>query len=171
MGLFDKIIKAGKDVASAVEKAATPTQSQPANTAANQTASLVTPPTVQAAVTQNSSDDPALVKWDVLLPQYPKWCFGGNEIELDNVAESVNVPFYSFNVYGVGRAEVEKYSQLLKQNGFRPAGKYPDEGQLYKRVGDTVYNADIEHAFDGGSEYISLGFTVREPEGGFDYQK
>jgi len=112
-----------------------------------------------------------LDKWETLLPQYPKWIFGGDNIELDNVAESGDVPFYALNVYGVGRAEVEQYRQLLKQNGFRPAGKYPDEGQLYKRVDSIVYNADLEHAYDGGSSYISLAFTVREPDGGFDYKK
>ena len=65
---------------------------------------------------------------------------------------------------------MEQYRQLLKQNGHRPAGQYPDESQLFKRVDNVVYNADIEHAFDV-SEHISLYFTAREPSGGFDYVK
>jgi hypothetical protein len=118
-----------------------------------------------------TKSEAVLVQWDTLLPQYPKWCCGGYDLGLEQVAESDGgYPYYSFSVCGVGQNEVGQYRQLLKQNGFRPAGRYPDEGQLFKRVSGLVYNCDIEHAFDV-SEYISLGFTVREPNGGFDYVK
>ena len=64
-----------------------------------------------------------------------------------------------------------QYAQYAKQCGFRPAGQYPSDGQLYKRESDgLVYNVDTEHAFDC-SDCICLYFTVREPSGGFDYVK
>ena len=118
-----------------------------------------------------AKDDEVITRWDTLLPKYPKWCFGGHDLGLEKLSENDNgSPYYGFFAGGVGSAEVEQYRQLLKQNGFRPAGQYPDESQLFKRIDNVVYNADIEHAFEV-SEHISLYFTVRETSGGFDYVK
>ena len=98
MGLFDKIAKIGKEVVGAVDKAANTPQNQPANTATNQTAPPVTPPPVQAVVTQNSSDEPALAQWDTLLPQYPKWCFGGHGMVLEANGDENGYPIYDFDI-------------------------------------------------------------------------
>ena len=117
-----------------------------------------------------AKSDATLAQWDALLPQYPKWAFGGVDLTLEQTGDYDGYPYYNFSVSGVGRHVVEQYRQMLRQSGFRPAGQYPDESQLFKRVDGLVYNCDTEHAFDV-SEYISLGFTVREPSGGFDYVK
>jgi rRNA maturation endonuclease Nob1 len=116
-------------------------------------------------------DENVLAGWDALIPQYPKWNLGGHNLNLEESGETDGgYPYYCFSVSGVGAREIEQYKQLLKQNGFRPAGQYPDEAQLFKRVDGLVYNCDTEHAFDV-SEYVSIYFTVREPSGGFDYVK
>ena len=114
-------------------------------------------------------DNAVLSQWGAVLPQYLKWCFGGHDLSLEQTGDYDGYPFYSFGISGVGSREVEQYVQLAKQQGFRPAGKYPDDSQLFKRVDGLVYNIDTEHAFDGGG--VSIGFTVREPSGGFDYVK
>ncbi|MDR0839907.1 MAG: zinc ribbon domain-containing protein [Christensenellaceae bacterium] len=108
-------------------------------------------------------------QWDTLLPQYPKWQFGGRNFELERLDDYDGAPYYQFFADGAGQAELAQYRQLLLDNGFRPAGQYPDQSQLFKRVDGVVYNVDLEHAFD--SDGMTLYFTVREPSGGFDYVK
>jgi hypothetical protein len=118
-----------------------------------------------------AKDEAVLAKWETVLPQYPKWCFGGHNLVLETVTENYSgPPCYVFYASGAGSAEVDQYRLLLKQNGFRTAGQYPDESQLYKRVDNTVYNADIEHAFEADGR-ISLYLMAREPSGGVDYVK
>ena len=116
-------------------------------------------------------DDLVLAQWDTMLPQYPKWNLGGHDMSIEHISDSDSgYPYYGFSVSGVGVREVEQYNQLVMQNGFRPAGQYPSNSQLYKRVDGLVYNFSSEHAFDI-SECISLYFTIQEPTGGFDYVK
>ena len=68
-------------------------------------------------------DEVVLAKWDALLPQYPRWCFGGRELSLEVTHTDENGNnYYSFYAGGVGSVELEQYKQLLKQNGFRTAG-------------------------------------------------
>ena len=115
-------------------------------------------------------DEIVLSNWDTTLPTFPKWCYGGYDLRLELCSTDANGnPYYAFNVNGVGMAELGQYKQLLKQNGFRPAGQYPSESQLFKRVNGVVYNFDSEDPFSGGSNCIGVGFAVREPIGGFDY--
>ncbi|MDR1464293.1 MAG: zinc ribbon domain-containing protein [Oscillospiraceae bacterium] len=111
----------------------------------------------------------AMAEWDRLLPQYPKWQFGGYDYRLERLDDYNGAPYYQFAANGVGRAELEQYRQFALSSGFRPAGQYPDQYQLFKRVDGVVYNIDLEHAFD--SDGMSLYFTTREPNGGFDYVK
>ena len=109
-------------------------------------------------------------QWESVLPQYPKWCYGGAEIILEESGDDgEGHPIYALIVKGVGENEVDQYSQLVKQHGFRTAGKRPNESQLYKRVDGVVYNFSSEQAFDG--DHVRLDFQVREPNGGFDYKK
>ena len=117
-------------------------------------------------------DAATLAKWEELLSQYPKWNQGGRNINLETQGMGDNgYPYYSLYVDGVGVPQITGYSQLLKQHGFRPAGEYPSEQQLFKRIDGVVYSFDAEHAFEGGSDTVCLYFTAREPHGGFDYVK
>jgi hypothetical protein len=185
MGLLDRAIKSGINravgnvVAGAVEKAVAPKVEQAAEQVAQQivpppqpTAQIPAPdPAItqqQAQATQTKSDN-AMAEWDRMLPQYPKWQFGGYDYRIDRLEDYEGAPYYKFSAYGVGQAELERYRQLLLTNGFHPAGKYPDQSHLFKRIDGVVYNADLEHAFE--SDGLALSFTVREPNGGFDYVK
>jgi hypothetical protein len=120
----------------------------------------------QAAQARNAN---AMAQWDSLLPQYPKWQFGGQDYRIERLDDYEGAPYYQFVAQGVNQAQLEQYRQLALASGFRPAGQYPDQYQLFKRVDGVVYNIDLEHAFDGGG--LSLYFTAREPGGGFDYVK
>jgi len=127
------------------------------------------PATVAEEQAGQARDAAVLAQWGDMLPQYPKWQFGGYDLGLERLDDYDSAPYFRFWAYGVGRAEWEQYRQLLLANGFRPAGQYPDTTQLYARIGGAVYNADLEHAFEGDA--LELYFTQREPSGGFDYVK
>lgn len=57
------------------------------------------------------------------------------------------------------------------QDGFRTAGRYPDNCHLYKMIDNTCCLASSEHAFEGGMDNLCLEFAIKEPDGGFDYIK
>lgn len=120
-----------------------------------------------------AKNEAVMAKWEQALPQYPKWSFGGVcELEEENDGEKT---FYRFSVNfgqgGNGESPLNQYRQLLQQNGFRQAGQYPSASQLYKKIDDTCYCFDSENCFDGGTDYLTLYFMVKEPAGGFDYVK
>ena len=119
-----------------------------------------------------SRDAATMAKWEQLLPQYPHWNMGGHSLELeDGGIDDKGYPYYSFSVRGTNSAALAGYCQQLKQWGFRPAGQYPSEQQLYKRVNGLVYNFSADDAFAGGAGNMSVWFCIREPHGGFDYVK
>ena len=111
-----------------------------------------------------------MAEWDAKLPAYPKWNLGGSDpcIEQDDgyLWFCVTLP----NNYLAQKA-VEDYRALLRAEGFRPAGQYPSEEILFKKIGDVCYRADTEHCFEGGAESPTIYFSVGEPVGGFDYVK
>lgn len=111
-----------------------------------------------------------MAEWDSLLPAYPKWNLGGSSpcIEQDDGYLWFSVTFP--NNFAAQKA-VDSYRALLRENGFRPAGQYPSEGLLFKKIGDVCYRADTEHCFEGSSECPTVYFSVGEPTGGFDYVK
>ncbi len=111
-----------------------------------------------------------MARWDTLLPQYPKWSFGGREISLTDEGEYVYAAISFPRGYDAAQ-EVRQYRQLLEQSGFRQAGQHPDPCHLYKRADGAVYHVDTEHCFDGGSDNVCLYFNIEEPTGGFDYVK
>ena len=76
-----------------------------------------------------------------------------------------------FQSDAAAREAVKQYRILLQENGFRPAGQFPDVEQLFKKIGDACYNVDTEHCFDGDGDCPTIGFCIREPYGGFDYVK
>lgn len=114
--------------------------------------------------------------WDSILPMFPKWSFGGSEMEFEEYdPDEYGGYFASVRIY-FGRNESGEYPllqywELLKDEGFRTAGRYPDEGHLYNEIGGVCYMVSCEHAFDGGTDVLNLEFARREPEGGFNYVK
>ncbi len=123
----------------------------------------------QAEADKNAA---VLTQWDTLLPQYPKWSCGGNSFEIEHSDEYRYTEFIAIFFTGVAaRNAVEQYRNVLKQNGFREAGEYPDKEHLYKKVAGVCYHVDTEHCFEGGSERASIYFNNEEPTGGFDYVK
>lgn len=110
-------------------------------------------------------------EWQMKLPQYPLWQFGGNEPYIDEYDGClVFGADFKGDSYGAEKA-FEQYRSLAKQSGFRPAGQYPSEEHLYKMVDSVCYHIDFEHSFEGGGDQVSLGFMTGEPSGGFNYVK
>lgn len=101
-------------------------------------------------------------QWETILPQYPKWNLGGNSITLEENGEENGKPYYALTVWDVGQNELDRYCQLLKQNGFATAGKYPSETQLYKQVGGVSYYFGCENACEDEG-IVRVGFSIREP--------
>jgi hypothetical protein len=123
----------------------------------------------QAAQAKN---DAVLAEWNAKLPQYPQWTLGGQEIQIEEYGYENGCPAYGLHVSGSGLPGLlNQYIQLVRQAGFVPAGQYPSQTTLYKRVDGVVYCFSSENAFDGGTDHMSLYFSVREPHGGFDYVK
>lgn len=118
----------------------------------------------------------ALAQWDPLLSMYPRWNCGGTGMYIEAYdPEQCSGYFASVSIEfpgnSSGRPALEQYWQILKESGFRMAGKYPDSSHLYKMVDGKCYMASSEHAFDGGMDNLRLEFAVREPDGGFNYVK
>lgn len=114
-------------------------------------------------------DEQELAQWDTLLPQYPKWCFGGYNFNLERNGENNGYPCYYFNADGVGQNELRQYRDYLRQNGFTPAGQYPSEDMLYRMIGNVCYYFESCEPF--GGDGMSVSFGVGEPNGGFYYKE
>ena len=129
------------------------------------------PATVREEEQQARRDEEELAKWEQLLPHFPKWSCGGSELNLEEYDHAVifSVSF-SKNNAAAQRAVLE-YRELLLEQGFRPAGQYPSEGQLYKMVGALCCHADTENCFEGDADRPCIGFDYSEPSGGFHYTK
>ncbi len=121
---------------------------------------------------KRSEFDAVMSKWDTLLPQYPKWSFGGEEADIIECGTTDDgQPFYQFSVKVADRRDLGEYRELLKQNGFTKAGKYPSEDSLYKMIGGRCYMMDSSEAFSSGENYMTISFAAQEPAGGFDYKE
>jgi hypothetical protein len=103
-------------------------------------------------------------QWETVLPQFPKWCFGGDELELEEKGQDNGYPVYGLIAENVSEDAFNRYIQLLKQNGFAPAAKFPSDTDLFKRVNGVAYNFCGESGLEDG--HLFVGFRVREPEGG-----
>ena len=129
------------------------------------------PAAVREEQMQARRDDEELAQWDSLLPQFPKWSCGGREYNLEDLGHAI---VFSAGFGGDTTAAhnaVLEYRRLLRAEGFRPAGEYPSEGQLYKMVGDVCWHADTENCFDGDGDRPCIGFDASQPRGGFHYEK
>lgn len=128
------------------------------------------PLTLQAEEKSRLSDDAVLSEWRVKLIHYPVWQFGGTNLNIDEndgyIVFSAKYPSYE-----EGSMAIEKYRELLLQNGFRQAGQYPSKEHLYKKVDGVCYHVDTEHCFEGDADCPSIAFDKTEPRGGYDYVK
>jgi hypothetical protein len=111
-------------------------------------------------------------RWAQFLPQYPVWKCGGYNAELsEGGLDEHNNVYYHLSVSGTTFLALSQYRNLLKENGFRAAGKYPSDDMLYKPIGGQCYNLESCEPFGGGEGCLSVTFGIREPFGGFDYKK
>lgn len=130
------------------------------------------PATIQEEQAKADHLAAVLAEWDEKLPQYPKWNCGGELLYIEKYEENVFGISVEFkNDPQAAHRAVEQYRQVLLQDGFRQAGQYPSIEQLFKRIDGVVYNVDTEHCFDGDQDTACIGFSIREPYGGFDYVK
>ena len=122
----------------------------------------------QAAAARNQQ---VMDEWNMYLGQYPQWSCGGRAYNIEDYGDGNYVFSAEFNNYQEGYNAVQQYSQILQQYGFQPAGQYPNMEHLYQMVGGTCYHVDLEHCFEGDHNCPSIGFSVGEPSGGFNYVK
>jgi len=112
-----------------------------------------------------------MAEWDQIIPMFPKWNCGGTNFDIEAYGEGVRFAAdFEKNEYAARNA-VDNYRSLLLQNGFRPAGQYPSDYQLYNMIGGSCYHVDLEHCFDGDGDCPCIYFTIGEPTGGFNYVK
>ena len=97
-----------------------------------------------------------LALWDEYLPQYPKWNLGG-KLELDTDMSVNGNPAVGVQVGGVGIAQLQRYVELLKADGFLPA--YDGDSDFYYKMVDGVCRAfDKTDANQG--DFLSFTFFV-----------
>lgn len=129
------------------------------------------PAAVQEEQAAQAQDAAVMAEWEVKLPQYPKWSCGGTKLYIEEYDPGCYQFSARFPSHEAAREAVAQYRIRLQENGFRPAGQFPDVEQLFKKIGDACYNVDTEHCFDGDGDCPTIGFCIREPYGGFDYVK
>ena len=97
-----------------------------------------------------------LALWDEYLPQYPKWNLGG-KLELDTDMSVNGNPAVGVQVGGVGIAQLQRYVEFLKADGFLPA--YDGDSDFYYKMVDGVCRAfDKTDANQG--DFLSFTFFV-----------
>ena len=111
-----------------------------------------------------------LARWAEKLPEYPVWNCGGTYYELEEGDNWIKFSVF-FDTEAEGERSIPAYRELLKANGFREAGQYPDKAHLYKKSGGICYHVDTEHCFEGSMNRPDIWFNHSEPIGGFDYVK
>ena len=129
------------------------------------------PAAIQEEQAKAQKEAAVMEEWDAKIPMFPKWNCGGSNFCLENYD---NYIMFSADFEGNNNAAgnaVEQYRNLLLQNGFRPAGQYPNNYQLYNMFGGYCYHVDLEHCFDGDSDCPCIYFGQEEPAGGFNYVK
>jgi hypothetical protein len=96
-------------------------------------------------------------QWEAILPQFPKWCFGGEDISLEQYDDK-GTPFYVLQVVGAGIGTLTQYRQLLKQHGFVNRS----EGTLCKNVDGAECCFDSEEPFAAGADCLGVAFRVKK---------
>lgn len=103
-------------------------------------------------------DEAELNKWDELLPVYPKWCFGGSDIQLEDRRGDGGM-LAILSVGHTNRMELNKYFALLNENGFmRPAG-WSDDELVFKVIDGNAYCVSRTDAFQD-PDCFSIYFMI-----------
>ena len=103
-----------------------------------------------------AASEKELAKWGELLGAYPKWDLGGL-VSITGNDPMNGEPSYLLQVDGAGAAQVAKYVETLKANGFVPVSD--GDSDAYYKVVDGVCRAfDKTDAVSGDG--ITLGFFV-----------
>lgn len=129
------------------------------------------PAAVQEEQVRAQREAAVMEEWDAKIPTFPKWNCGGSNFCLENYEQYIMFSADFAGNNSAARNAVEQYRNLLLQNGFRPAGQYPDNYQLYNMIGGYCYHVDLEHCFDGDGDCPCIYFAQEEPAGGFNYVK
>ncbi|MBQ4576486.1 MAG: zinc ribbon domain-containing protein [Firmicutes bacterium] len=128
------------------------------------------PHAVQEEQRAQAKDAEVMAKWDQALSVFPKWNCGGTGFDLEEMNDGILFRI-SFPNYNEARVAVDRYRELLNQNGYQPAGQYPSYEHLYRMIGTTCYHVDLEHCFESDADTPNIYFSVGEPQGGFNYVK
>ena len=120
---------------------------------------------------QQKVDSEVMLLWRKKLDVYPEWQFGGTNYHIEEYGDNAYTFNATFKSYDQAYNAVQSYKELLKQNGFVPAGQHPSEVQLYKMVNGVCYHVDVENCFEGDAQSPSIGFNIGEPNGGFYYEE
>lgn len=110
-------------------------------------------------------------EWEEKLPQYPKWSCGGRNYNIENYDGNYIFTADFGGDSATAQQAVQQYRQLLLENGFRQSGQYPSVEHLYKMIDGVCFHVDTEHCFESDPDCPSIGFTIGEPYGGFNYVK
>lgn len=176
MGFLERAIKNGisngisNALGDAVKQAVEPKATAFANKLATEFDQAEVSNTLVEEKVEVEIDADVLAKWAEKLPEYPVWNCGGKYYELEEGDNWVKFSAY-FDTEAEGENSVPAYRELLRANGFREAGQYPDKDHLYKKVGGICYHVDMEHCFEGSMNSPDIWFNNEEPDGGFDYVK
>ena len=106
---------------------------------------------------RKKKDEEELGKWDELLPQYPKWCFGGSDIELLDRRDEGMLAILS--VGDTSPAALNCYFQLLKENGFAAPAGWTDDELLFKVIDGNAYCVSRTDAFQD-RDCFSIYFMI-----------
>ncbi|MBO4385274.1 MAG: zinc ribbon domain-containing protein [Clostridia bacterium] len=91
-------------------------------------------------------DEAELAKWDDILPQYPKWCFAGSDIQLEDRRGDGDM-LAILSVGNTNRGELNKYFALLKENGFRAPDGWSSDETVFKVIDGNAYCVNQTDAF------------------------
>lgn len=117
-------------------------------------------------------DNGVLAEWQRQLPVFPVWNHGGHDFSLEEIGRGEDgYPQVQFSAREVSFAMLQGYLDLLRSNGFRPAGRYPSDDVLYKMEKGVCWMFCASEAFAGGTGVLDVSFSTGEPSGGFNYVK
>lgn len=113
-----------------------------------------------------------LARWNTLLPQYPIWDLPAKSMKIERYSNREGGHFYSLEVEVEYEEQMEdfryRYTDRLRNAGYRKAGKFPNEDHYYKRILGVVYHVDLEQWHENDT-VLNILYRIGEPEGGYDY--
>lgn len=110
-----------------------------------------------------AKDEAVMQKWDVLLPQYPKWSCGGDQFDIEEMGcDEKGNPQYYFYASNVSYSMLQQYKNILLQNGFKKPVRYSTDEDLYKVINGVSYTMNSSEPFGSDKGRLSICFYVHE---------